>query len=461
MRQFSHLMKYLLLILSAVHIFAECGGTGKNTTQPERPMESYKVIPTENEISEVNIPVRIDKNEIERQLNTQLSGDFYNDNKADDDGLLVKATKGGNIQVEFSKDEIYYRVPVNLWVQKSLAVTTATARGSINMVFKTAYQLQNNWALQTQTELTGYEWTDKPTLKVGFAKIPVESIANIILERTKNQVTSAIDAQVKNSLNLNQTVNDIWLQLHKPVELSPEYRTWLQPNPQSISLTPLEIDGDTIETNVHVRVRPKISIGAPPATPLASQLPAFQFTNDKNEEFRLNITTEVPFAEAENIALQGLKGESFSQGSRTVTIQDIEIYGQDEKLVVGTETTGAYNGTIYLKGKPEFSEKRNRIELEDVEFDFSSKKFLLNSLSWLFKGKFKTLVQDNLDFQLGYNIEMMKALIAEQLDGYVIAPGVVLNGKLNDLAVQKVYIAEDAIRLTVVLEGNLEVKVGG
>lgn len=451
------MLKYFILFLSLIHLCADCG----SSNEPARPMEKYNVIPVENEASVLNIPVRIDKNELQKQVNAQLTGDFYKDDDMSDDGLMVTAAKGGDIELELHEDEIFYRVPVNLQITKSLAVTNAYANGSIVLVFRTAYEIKRNWALETRTEVTEYRWTDKPRLKVGFVNIPVENIANLVLRRAENQLTRTIDEQVKKNLDLTKTLNDTWVQLHRPVEVSPDYRTWLLPNPQNLSLTRLKIDGDTLETNILVAVRPQISIGAQPETPLASELPAFNFSDDlENEEFRLKITTEIPFEEAEQIALTGLKGQSFSQGSRTVTIQDIEIYGQGDKLVIGTETTGAYNGKIYLKGRPEFSEKRNRIELEDVDFDFSSKSFLLGSLAWIFKGKFKSLVQENIDFQLGYNLEMTKAQIADELQGKVLAPGVTLNGSVKDLAVSKVYITQEAIRLTVILEGDVAVNVG-
>jgi len=458
------MQKYtLLFFLAAINIFATCGekSTDTTTSKPDRPMESYEEIPVENPISEINIPIRINKNEIERQLNEQLSGDFYKDSNAADDGLMVRATKKGDISIEFHNQEIFYRVPVDLWIQKSLAITTAEARGSIDLVFKTAYQLRRNWALDTQTEVTGFEWTKKPVLKVGFAKIPMEGIANLILDKAKSQVTAAIDEQVKNSLNLSETINDTWLQLHKAVELSREYNTWLLPNPQALSLSPLKTDGDTLETNVHVQVRPQVYIGERPSTPLASELPVFQYSDKKGEDFQIKIITEIPFVEAEKMALSGLRGQTFSQGNRSVMITDIEVFGQGNKIVIGTETTGSYNGKIYFKGKPVFSEKRNKIELKEVDFDFSSKKFLLGSLSWLFKGKFKDVIQENLDFQLLTNISEMKNTIEAQLSNYTIAPGILMNGKLDDLAVQKVYVTTDAIRLTVALEGKLKVNVGG
>ena len=81
-------IKILFIFLG---IFAACGTT-KN--QPQKPMESY-VEPVEvpPSVSMVNIPIRLNAAEIERLLNSKLSGAIYEDNNLDDDGLMLKATK--------------------------------------------------------------------------------------------------------------------------------------------------------------------------------------------------------------------------------------------------------------------------------------------------------------------------------------------------------------------------------
>lgn len=450
------MFKYLLLILCCFHIFATCGSNPAQA--PQRPAESYKEIPVENEVSVINIPIRIERNELQRQINAQLAHDIYSDLDATDDGMLVKVTKRADIEIELHENEIFYRVPTNLWIQKNLAITSAEARGGLDLVFKTSYSLYEDWTIETQTEITGHEWTDKPVLKLGFAKFPIESIASMIVNRAQAQVAAAIDEQVKNSLDLTENIRKAWLQLHLPVEASSE--TWLLPNPKDMSIAPLTIDGDTVETTVQIQVNPQIFIGERPATPAAAPVPALKFAETEDENFQINITTEIPFKEAQKIALASMDDYTFTQAGKTVKITDIELFGQGNKLVVGTQLEGAYNGKIYLKGKPEFSEKRNRIELNDVDFDFSSKKFLMSSLTWLFKGKLKSIMQENMDFQVATNIGEMKKLIAEQFAEYKITEGVVLNGNLDELAVQKVYITTDAIRLTVLLEGDLVVKVG-
>lgn len=422
-------------------------------------MESYDEIPVENEISIINIPLKIDRNELQRQLNAQLTGDIYSDMNTKDDGMIVKATKREDITIEINDKEIFYKVPLNLFIQKDIKITYAEAVGSLDLIFKTSYELYNDWKINTKTEVQDYHWTKKPVLKLGFVKVPIESIANMVVERAKTQVAQTIDQQVKQNLNLKEQISQVWQQLHVPMMVNQEYKTWLLPNPKSLALTPIKIDKDTIRTKIQVQVNPQIFVGDPPATPTAAPIPDLLFTDNENDGFELRVSTEIPFKEAEQMALTNLKGYTFTQGKRSVTITDLEIYGQGNKLVIGTQTEGAYNGKIYLTGKPKFSEERNRIELENVKFDFSSKKFLLNSLSWLFKGKFKEIIQENLDFQLSENMGLMKKLIGEQLKDYPITEGVNLKGNLKELAVQKVYITTDAIRLTVAMEGNLEVNV--
>jgi len=116
---------------------------------------------------------------------------------------------------------------------------------------------------------------------------------------------------------------------------------------------------------------------------------------------------------------------------------------------------------VYLLGKPRYNGPRNRIELEDVDFDFGTKRFLMRSAAWLFKGYLRRQVEENLNFYLDYNLEEIKQTIQQELARYEVAPGVVLRGDLNELGVQHTWIAPDGIRVQVVLAGRLAVLVGG
>ena len=110
-----------------------------------------------------------------------------------------------------------------------------------------------------------------------------------------------------------------------------------------------------------------------------------------------------------------MQGETFEQGKRSVTIEDIELFGQGEKLVVNTKLSGSYNGNIYMVGKPEYNQKKNSIDIKNLKFTLETRNFLLKSAGWLLRSTVKKKIQENMDFLLEYNMAEIEKQMQEQL----------------------------------------------
>ncbi|MEK7256416.1 MAG: DUF4403 family protein, partial [Bacteroidota bacterium] len=350
---------------------------------------------------------------------------------------------------------------LNLWVKNDLTLTDVEAEGSLALEFSTRYNIKPDWSLETKTEVSGYKWIQQPVVKLGFADLPVTSIANLVLNQTKKELSKGIDEEVAGLFDLKKEIETAWKEMHDPVQLSEEYKTWLLLNPQSISMTPLKANGNFVEATVIVVSKPTISLGEKPTTPQVSRLPPFQFGSVAGDDFTMYLSTEIPFKEAERLSRQNMVGEVFTQGKKQVKVEDIELFGQGNKLVVNTKLSGSYNGSVYFTGKPVFNADKNKIEMQEVDFDFTTQKTLLKTASWLFKGTLKKKVQDNLNFFLKYNLDDTRQMIQQELDNYQIAPGIAMKGNLEELNLSHVYIAADAIKVRIGLKGKLNLEVKG
>jgi hypothetical protein len=432
------------------------------TGQPARPQEYYENANLESDPSTISIPVKLFKSELLQSINQQIGDVLYEDNNMKDDGMMLRAKKRENISIDLSGQEIKYRVPLDLWIKKDVMISNVEAEGSLALDFITRYNIREDWTLETKTEVSGYNWLKKPVVKLGFADLPITSIANLVLNEAKSELAGSIDKEVKDLFDLKTQMKNAWKELNDPFMISEEYNAWMLLNPQSISMTPFAASGNTIHSTVTVVSRPSILVGDKPASPVvAPALPNFRQEYLSGNDFTLFLNTAISFREAERISKQNMVGETFNYGKKTVTVQDIELYGQGNKLVVNTKLQGSYNGNVYFVAKPEYNAQRNKIELDDVDFDFSTQKFLLKSASWLFKGPLKNKVQENLDFYLNYNLEDAKKMIQEELKDYAIAPGINLNGELADLTISHVYVASDAIKVRIGMKGKLNLDVKG
>lgn len=445
--------KYILLL--GLFIVGAC----KTAKLPTRPMEQYEdrfAVKT----SVVNIPVRIDVYDLESTVNQQLAGIVYEDKDFNDgDNMTIKATKRDRITIAIDSQMIKYRVPLSLNIKYDIGISKVEATGDIALNFQTNFNIRSNWSLQTNTTVDGYDWLQKPRMRMAGVSLPIGFIADIVLKNSKQTLAKAIDEQVKEQLQLESIVGDAWKKMFDPILVSPQYNTWLTVNPQSISMTPLKLDNNQITSTIVVESQPTIRIGAQPATSKATSLPNFKFAGAAPDDFELFLDTDIPFEEAERLAKAQLVGETFTQGSRSVKVEDIELYGQGNFLIVNTKLNGSYNGSIYLTGRPVFDNLHNTVKVEDIKFTLDTENFLYKSAAWLLKSTLRKKIQDNLQFLLDYNLKDIQQQLQDQLSNYPIAKGILLKGQLRELNLQNAYLASDGIKVRLGLRGKADILI--
>ena len=444
------------LFLMPVALIVSC-----KTKEPVRPAEQYESL-FEERLSVINIPVDIDLRELERSLNQQMKGVIYEDKDLNDgDHMRVRAEKQQDIRLGIDSQLIKYRVPLSLWIQYDLGISKVEAEGELAIDFKTAFAITEDWNIITVTEVVRHDWLKKPRLKMGVVSLPIGFIADLVLKNSKAALTRSIDDLVQERFNLRELVGEAWGKMYEPMLVSEAYNTWLVVNPQAIGMTPLEMKGDKIRGTILVESQPRVNIGRAPGNIRPQPLPNLQLRQEAGDEFTIHINTEISYEEAERIAKTQLLGETFSQGKRSVTVQGLELYGQGNKIVVNTVLSGSYNGSIYLVGKPNYNFRKNTIEIEKLDYELSSRNFLLKSAGWLLKSTMKNKIEENMNFLLDYNLQEMQAQFQEQLESFKISDDVTLKGELKDISIQNAFLAPEAIIVDLALSGRLNINVNG
>lgn len=449
--------KLLGFVFCALFCLQAC----KVSEKIERPLESYALDPAE-ELSVLNIPVNIDLRALEASLNREFSGIIFEDtDMKDGDNMMLRAERIDTIKLGFREGFLSYKLPLGIWVKYNLGISTVEARGSIVLDFETTYDINPDWSFQTNTVLLKHEWTQSPKVKLIGMQLPVGFIANILLEYSKEALTASIDNQVSEYFDLQAIMQDTWRQMFQPMLVSETYKTWLQVNPESIGLSPLQLSGDTLAGTLVVSSRPELSIGERPISGMQPVLPPFEYINPATEDFKLFLKTAVSYADAEQLLKAQLQGEVFSQGKRSVRVDDIEMYGQDGKLIVRLGLSGTYTGSIYLEGNPYFNSKRNAIDIDNLEFTLNTRNVLFRTGGWLLKSTIKSKIQENLDFLLAYNMEDMRNQIVEQLSAYPITEEIIMEGELDNFEIAEAFLTPHQMVVLMNLKGKVKILVKG
>ena len=444
-----------LNLLLIVIILSAC-----KTVKPVRPMEQYEHLKEEWKISEINVPVSIDFGAMEKEINQELGGILYEE---DTDDYSIRAEKTTDVTLALNGQELKYYVPLKIWVRKDIGVAEVQAEGEVAMEFKTNFEVNKDWDIVTATELIDHEWLTKPRLKMGFLDIPVESLMSIILKKSSATITQQIDEQIESRLDLRYYIEDTWKTLEKPINISKDPKLWLEVEPKSISMTPLTSDGQIVSSSIFIATNASVSLGAEPKShgTGSKELPPLEIASAVNKGFQLNMIADVPYEEAATLAKTHIVGETFEQGKYKVKIEDIDIYGSNEKLVVETDLSGSYKGQVYLEGIPFYNEAKNQIEMQEVDYELKTKNFLAKTMSWIFHKNFEKRIKKQLVFPLDKQFEAIKTKTAEQLKDFKVNDNMRIQGILDDIKIERTYLTPNSIRVQFSSSGDLNLFIDG
>lgn len=458
-RFYTPALGFLLCILTL-------GCAAPKITNAPKPQESYNKYEDTPLLSYLTVPVLITVDDLVYSLNKSTSGealyeDFsYTDNN--NDGLMLSIWKSRDISLSFYGNTIKYRIPLKIWVKKDLLFgAAAEAEGELALNFKTTYRLNADWTIATQTEVEWHEWMTRPVLKTGLGSISVETIANVALNRSKRAIAQALDEYVSEEINLRPYIQSAWNAIQEPVLLDEQYQMWTKTTPVSISMTPIQTVGNAIQAKIAIECLNDVTFGKEPVFRPNSVLPGLTLVDDVPEEFMMQFAAEVPFSEAERLAREAMAGQTFESGKKKVKIEDVRLWGSDDRVVVNTRLSGSFNGEIYFIGKPQFNAMDNAVEVKDLDFHVDTKNTLLRSASWLFKGPIRKKMAAAMTFPLAENIGAVRSSAQEALTNYEIQPGILLNGRLDSVGVQQVRVTPAGIRADLFSKGKVGVDVKG
>jgi len=459
-------MKHLLLPLFAalMSLFSFCKST-KPTDAP-KPGEAYNYVDEPPLPSTLTIPVNISMFDMMSGLNARLSGkalyeDFsFADNNAD--GLMLSIWKSQDISLFLSGNTIKYRVPLKLWMKKELLLgAAAEAEGELALNFKTTFSIKDDWSLNTVTDVEYHEWISRPVLKTGLGNINVETIANLALNRSKRTLSQTLDRVVAQQFSLRPYIQEAWTALQEPILLDSAYQMWVKTTPTSISMTPILSLGDAIRAKIAVECLNDVSFGAKPTFRENSVLPPLRYVEDAPDEFQVRVATDVPFPEAERLARTMMAGQVFESGKNKVKVEDIQLWGNNDRVVVNSKLSGSFNGNIYFIGRPEYNPVKRQIEVKDLDFHVDTKSLLLRSASWIFQGAIKNQMRKAMEYPLDEDLRMLKTSLQASLANYVIQPGVTLNGTVDSITVENTRVTPTSIRVNLFSKGKVAVDVKG
>lgn len=446
---------------------------GCKRIQPSAPPENYLSTTFTPEISEINIPIEISIPGMENSINSKIAGLLYEDNDLNnnnEDNLLLKVWKQDNISIDVKGNDVFYKVPLKLWVKAGWKIDKFGIQLSqfydgecaLAIKFKSKLSIDSTWKVSSKTESNGYEWINKPKVKLGDFSLPVTYIADRILNSQQDKLAKIIDRQVAENLNIKKYIEEVWSKIQNPIAVSKEPEVWLSIKPMQAQITPFVGKTGKISSSIGLTAYAKSWVGQKPEIS-ATKLSNLKLINAPTNQFAISLASDISYPFATEMAKKFIQGETyfFKDGKYKITVNDINIYGSGKKLVLNLLVDGSIKGNIYLTGLPIYDAGSNSLLIKELEYDLDTKDKLIKSADWLAHGSFVKKIESYLKYPLDKEINSSKDLIQKSLTNKRISNNILLNGKIVELVPQQVLITPESIKTIVKAKGKLEVKIEG
>jgi hypothetical protein len=412
------------------------------------------------------MPVEISVNEIENQLNKNLSGLIYEDDNLEDDNTQMKIWKTGKIKLTEKNGVITSEIPLKIWSQFKYGTEyfglndtrQISLDGTITLESKAHL---NNWKLATTSKLKDFNWNESPSILVAGKKIPITYIINPTLSIFKSKVSKMIDDAIDKSCDFKPQVLETLGVISKPFLSSDAYETWFKLIPIELYVTDAALKNGKTTMDMGLKCDMQTMVGMEPRNNYDASKIILKPVAKMPDKVTVSVAAVSTYQSASKIITKNFKGQEFASGSRKVTVQHVEIWQKDKKIIIALDLTGSLNGTIYLSGYPNFNALSKEIYFDELNYVLNTKSVLLKSANWLLQGTILNKIKESCRYSIQENLDEGKKNMEPYLNNYSPIKGVFVNGSLDDFNFEKVELTNKAIIAFITTSGKMNIKIDG
>lgn len=430
-----------------------------------KPEEEYEEVIYKPKTSTLHIPININVSLLERKLNENFSGLLYEDADITDDSLMISAWKERDFKLAYDKNILNYKIPIKIWIKKRFGLgfthTDQEIEATIDLDMKTVINFSKDWGLITKTEILGYNWIKKPVLKLGIIEIPITPFVDKIINGNKTLINETIDNTVKEYVPIQNYIQDIWTGVQDPIDISASgFKAWIKLTPEKLYCTPITGSQGHITTTIGIKSLIEVYMDNPPKVKeKVTKMPQLQMFSSTDEQVKVNLLADVPYSTIDSMGNAIMAGEVFGEGRRSITVEKMQIYGQNEKMMIGVTVKGFINGTIYLEGVPYFEKSTTSIRIKEVDYKLQTKNVFAKIVNLFYKKGLKRIIEEKLIISLKDEFALVKEMSRTELFNKQLVDDVYLNGMLNTLDVEDLFLTPKGLKVGIVFSGKMSIRI--
>ena len=417
------------------------------------------------------MPVKIPLSEIGNVINASVQNLIFEDKSFTDnnnDQFKVKVWKTRAIRlVGGTQQNLLIEVPLKIWAEKGIGTLGIYSYQNTTfetvMYFNTQLTFNNNWTMTTKTSPMGFKWVTKPVLDFGKIKVPITSLVETSLKQQQAEFSKTIDEMMISQLNFQNYAVMAWNQFSQPFNISEDYNTWLKITPVSVNISPLVFYGNQIEANIGIDTFSETFTGEKqPSTVPIKTIANFNSVQSLPQKFLLQTTANIPFNQATKIAENMFLGKEFDfrEGRSKIKITSVNVYGEENRVMIEAATEGTIDGVSYISGIPVYDDVKRKIVLTDTKFKLKTKNILQKTATLLFQGKIVKMIEDEYGIPTAELEDSSKKSIEETFNKEYYR-GLKMQGKVYKLKPSQILLSPVGITAIIDTEAQLKLLVQG
>jgi hypothetical protein len=178
-------------------------------------------------------------------------------------------------------------------------------------------------------------------------------------------------------------------------------------------------------------------------------------------DFSASLAGLITYQNAAALMQKNFVGQQFQSGKRAITINKVDLWGKDGKLIVELGMSGSVNGSFYLSGIPTYNSEKKEIYLDQVDFVLDSKDKLLKLGDWLVHGLIAKKIQQSCTFPITDQLAESEKTMKTYLNNYQPIKGVTIIGAMTALNPDKIILAPNAIVAIITAKGQAAIRISG
>ncbi|MEZ4910791.1 MAG: DUF4403 family protein [Saprospiraceae bacterium] len=401
-----------MFILIALFTIASCSTRNKsNSAQPVYFNNTKKDF-----YSDIVINYRLDKKAIQDTFNNAIRDALSGDFSIPQYDVKMILSKPSDATIEISGKNILINTPIGIEVEKKTFLSTLKAKGVLEMNFITSFDIDSMWRMDTKTSLSHHRWVEKPKLSIGGIHIPIESISNLVIEKTKTQIEQSIDASVADNFSLQQKMKEISDMLASPFSLPPPLLAYIHIKPERIYLNNLRNQRFTSVGKIGVRTMNTMTSYPPPANNISVHTPPLVWSENMSDSSTIKLAAEINMMDVNTSLRENLNNRTFTAEGKTITVNNVMTNCDYEHIRVVMDVNGSINGTLSIKAKPNYDLHSNSFSLKIADIELRTKNILHKTAAWLAEGKIKRELEAQLTFPMDSYIDQAQSTIDQMVN---------------------------------------------